>query len=134
MLNIKPETPPEDDLDAFRPAPQQHRLDDKAAVLEKEVQSLKSAFNRERFLYLFALQCFFVLLIAPNVSGEAFYFLVVAVILLSIGLARHLDFPWIGMHLEKWHDLLYEAAQKYILRKKPKEVETEPLDNGNGAG
>ena len=74
LPNTKTETPLEDDLDAFKPAPPQHRIDDKAAVLEKEVQSLKSGFNRERFLYFFVIQCLTLALVAPVLSGKVFYF------------------------------------------------------------
>lgn len=133
MPNTKTETPLEDDLAAFKPAPPQHRIDDKAAVLEKEVQSLKSGFNRERFLYFFVIECLTLALVALSLPGKVFYFLIVAALLFSIGLAKHLDFPWIGMHLEKWHDLFYEAAQRWLLGKKPKEIETEPFDNGSGS-
>ena len=131
LSNTKTETPPKNDLDAFQPGPPQHRIDDKAAVLEKEVQSLKSGFNRERFLYFFVIQCLMLSLAGLALPGKVFYFLIVAALLFSIGLAKHLDFPWIGMHLEKWHDLFYKAAEKWMLGKKPKEIETEPFENGN---
>lgn len=71
-------------------------------------------------------------LVGLALPGKIFYFLIVVALLLSIGLAKHLDFPWIGMHLEKWHDLFYRAAEKWLLGKKPQESETEPFDNSNG--
>ena len=122
MSSIETETPEKSDLDAFNPRPPQHRLDD------------KSGFNRERFLYFFAIQALILTLVGQSLPGNLFYILIVACLLFSIGLAKHLDFPWIGMHLEKWHDLFYKAAEKLLLRKDTKEIETEPFDNGNGTG
>lgn len=130
LKNTKTETPAKSDLESFKPAPPQHRIDDKAAVLEKEVQSLKSGFNQERFLYIFVIQGLFLALVAPALSGKVFYFLIVFALLFSIGLSKHLDFPWIGMHLEKWHDLFYSAAKNLLSGKKSKVQESEPLDNG----
>lgn len=102
LPNTKTETPPEDDLEAFKPAPLQHRIDDKAAVLEKEVQSLKVGFKRERFLYYFIIQGLVLGLIGPYVPGYVFTAMIVIALLFSIGLAKYLDFPWIVLHLEKW--------------------------------
>lgn len=131
MTNTKQETPSKDDLAGFKRSAPQHRLDDKAAVLEKEVQSLKSGFNRERFLYFFVIECLILVLIEPSIeSGRVFGLLVVAALLFSIGLGKHLDFPWIGVYLEKWHDLFYETAERALRKKPGKLLETEPLDNG----
>lgn len=44
---------------------------------------------------------------------------------------KYLDFPWIVLHLEKWEQLLYEAAQKRLLGKQPEEPQNEPIENGN---
>ena len=132
MTNINAETEkPLDDLDGFEPGPPRHRLDDKAAVLEKEVQSLKSGFNRERFLYYFVIQCLFLALIGIYAPPKVFGFMIVASLLFSIGLSKFLDFPWIGEHLERWHDACFDACNTHIFRNKPKEIKTEPLENGD---
>ncbi|HMQ39727.1 MAG TPA: hypothetical protein PKC09_00515, partial [Paracoccus sp. (in: a-proteobacteria)] len=106
-------------------------IDDKAAVLEKEVQSLKVGFKRERFLYYFIIQGLVLGLIGPYVPGYVFTAMIVIALLFSIGLAKYLDFPWIVLHLEKWEQLLYEAAQKRLLGKQPEEPQNEPIENGN---
>lgn len=131
LPNTKIETPPENDLEAFKPAPPQHRIDDKAAVLEKEIQSLKVGFKRERFLYIFVIQGLVLGLVGPHLPGFVFSVLIVIALLFSIGLAKYLDFPWIVLHLEKWEHLLYETAQKRLLGKKPEEPQNEPIENGN---
>ena len=131
MRSTKIETPPETDLEAFKPAPPEHRIDDTAAVLEKEVQSLKVGFKRERFLYYFIIQGLVLGLVGSYVPGFVFTVLIVFSLLSSIGLAKYLDFPWIVLHLEKWEHLCYEAAQKRLLGKKPEEPQNEPIENAD---
>ncbi|WP_417794791.1 hypothetical protein [Terasakiella pusilla] len=131
MPSTETETPPKDDLESFKPAPPQHRIDDKAAVLEKEVQSLKVGFKRERFLYYFIIQGLVLGLVGPHIPGSVFSVLIVIALLFSIGLAKYLDFPWIVIHLERWEQLLYEATQKRLLGKQLEEAQNEPIENGN---
>ncbi|AHD08089.1 ABC transporter permease [Phaeobacter gallaeciensis] len=131
MTSIENETPPENDLEAFKPGPPQHRIDDKAAVLEREIQDLKVGFRRERFLYYFIIQGLILGVVGPHLPGAVFGVLIVFCLLFSIGLAKFLDFPWIVLHLERWEQLLYDGAKKRILGPPESEVTTEPLDNGD---
>ena len=131
MLNTNTATQPESDLEAFKPAPPQHRIDDKAAVLEKEVQDLKVGFKRERFLYYFIIQGLVLGLVGAHIPSSVFAVLVVIALLFSIGLAKFLDFPWIVLHLEKWERLAYSAAEKQFIGKNPQEPQNEPIENGN---
>ena len=136
MTSTKQETPLEgelvtdsSDLDVFRPAPPSKRIDDKAATLEAEVTGLKTSFNRERFIYIFISSLLAVMAIGPHLSGALLSILVVGIIIFLLGMGKYLDFPWIVLPLERWHDMIFNAAEKKLNGKNP--VGIEPPQNGN---
>ncbi|OHV26947.1 hypothetical protein EOS93_06055 [Rhizobium sp. RMa-01] len=122
-----PETE-KDDLEAFRPAPPARRIDDKAASLEQDIQGLKANFNRERFAYYFVMVLLFNILIASIGNNPAIYICIIGSLLIMIGLAKWLDFPWVSAHLERWHDLFYQACERWLLKSKQPEVEPLPIE------
>ena len=111
------------DLDRFRPAPTSKRLDDKAATLEAELSGLKQSFARERYIYLFVMSVLFVTTLGPNMSGTMLLFLIAAVLIFLIAMGKYLDFPWVVIPLERWHDLLFNAAERRLNRQV---IEIEP--------
>lgn len=114
----------QNDLDAFKPSPPEHRLDDKAASLEEEIQELKREFKREKFTYIFAAN-FFLLLFISSVGNSATLTLSVIVSLMfQIAMAKWLDFPWITRNLERWHELVFQWGSKKV---NGEEDNTEPL-------
>jgi uncharacterized membrane protein YhaH (DUF805 family) len=117
------------DLDVFRPAPPSKRIDDKAATLEAEVTGLKTAFNRERFIYIFVSSLLTIMAIGPYLSGALLSILVVGVVIFVLGMGKYLDFPWIVLPLERWHDVLLKSADKW-LNGQPA-IGIEPPQNGN---
>lgn len=118
-----------DDLEAFPPAPPNRRIDDKAAVLEQDIQSLKANFNRERFAYYFVMLLLFNIFVASIAPQSAMYVSVVGSLLMLIGLGKWLDFPWISPHLERWHELFYRVCERWLIKNKPPEVEPLPVEN-----
>lgn len=115
------------DLDGFKPSPPEHRIDDKAATLEDELQDLKLKFNRERFMYVFILTVFFVCLIGPHLTNGLLAFLITAALVFTISVGKYLDFPWAVVPLERWHDLWYRYCEKRLLGSGD-ERETEPVE------
>ena len=76
LENTKDETPANsnnldngNDLEGFKPSPPAHKIDDKAAMLEDELQDIKLRFNRERFIYIYIAAFFLVLTIWPSGAG-----------------------------------------------------------------
>jgi hypothetical protein len=118
------------DLDVFRPAPPSKRIDDKAATLEAEVTGLKTAFNRERFIYIFVSCLLAVMALGPHLSGILLSILVVAIVIFLLGMGKYLDFPWIVLPLERWHDMIFNAADRRLNGNAP--VGIEPPQNENG--
>lgn len=111
------------DLDRFLPSPTSKRLDDKAATLEAELSGLKQSFARERYIYLFVMSVLFVTTLGPNMSGAMLIFLIAAVLIFLIAMGKYLDFPWIVIPLERWHDLIFNAAERRLNRQA---IEVEP--------
>jgi hypothetical protein len=88
------------------PAPQRpSRVDDKAAALEESVEHLKAEFRKERFVYIFIIGALFDTLMLAVAPGMASSFVLIATIILLIGLAKWLEFPWVT-ELEGWHNRL----------------------------
>ena len=110
---------PEDegDLDGFEPSPPSHRIDDKAATLEDELQDLKLRFNRERFMYVFIMVVLFVCLVGPNLTNGVLGFLITAALIFTISVGKYFDFPWAVVPLERWHDLWYRYCERKMLGK-----------------
>ena len=129
-LKSSPELEETRDLEGFAPSPPAHRIDEKAATLEDEIQDLKIKFNRERFTYVFILTVFFVLLIGPHLTNGLLAFLITAALIFTISVGKYLDFPWAVVPLERWHDLWYRACEKKLLGAGSKR-ETEPIENGD---
>ena len=82
------------------------KVDDKAAALENELSARSSRFNKERFAYYFAIITLVDALVGSFVPTSVFLFLIVASIILLIGLANWLEFPWVITHLVRWLNLL----------------------------
>jgi hypothetical protein len=140
LTNTKPETPLEgeilsesSDLDVFRPAPPSKRIDDKAAALEAEITGLKTGFNRERFIYIFISSLLAIMAFGPHLSGALLSILVVGIVIFLLGMGKYLDFPWIVLPLERWHDMLFNAANKRLNGGGPVGIEPPQNDNGDGA-
>jgi len=122
---IEDKSAQQSDLEAFEPAPPNRRLDDKAAILEQENSRLKSSFNRERYIYAFSIGILFNIIIASFGNNATIGISIVGSLLLFLGLASFLDFPWITPHLNRWHDLAFRVCEKWFMGKKVEE--TEPL-------
>jgi len=116
-----------EDLEGFKPSPPAHRIDDKAATLEDELQDLKLRFNRERFMYVFILTVFFVCLVGPHLTNGLLAFLVTAALIFTISVGKYLDFPWAVLPLERWHDLWYRYCERRLLGQ-GNEGKTEPIE------
>lgn len=133
--STKTETGSGSDLDNFSAGPPARRIDDKAAELEQEIQSIKANFNRERFTYYFVIALLFNILIASIAPKNSMLYLsIVGCLMLLIALGKWLDFPWISSHLERWHDLFFRFCERWMIGKKPDEVEPLPPNhNENNA-
>jgi len=115
------------DLQAFEPSPPEHRLDDKAASLEDDVQSLKAEFKRERFVYIFSVIVLFLLFVGSVGNESVFVLAIIAALILLIGLANWLQFPWVVVNLQRWHDLCFLWMQKKVRGETAEDEDTEPL-------
>src|SRR5690606_30982625 len=62
------------DLDAFAPSPPQHRLDDKAAALEAEIEALKAESKRVYFVLIFVSVVFFLMLFGSVARNPVFFY------------------------------------------------------------
>ena len=136
LRNTKLETPLEgeiipdsNDLDRFRPAPPSKKIDDKAAALEAEIAGLKTGFNRERFIYIFISSVLALMAIGPNLSGALLSILLVSIVVFLLGMGKYLDFPWIVLPLERWHDMLFNAADKRLNGNRAPGIEPPQNDN-----
>lgn len=129
--NSLPEVDDAGDLEGFQPSPPAHRIDDKAATLEDELQDLKLRFGRERFMYIFIITTLTVVLVGPSITNNFILgFFVIAALIFVIAMGKYLDFPWAVLPLERWHDLLYKACERKFLGN-GKDTKTEPIDDGN---
>lgn len=79
------------------------RVDDKAAALEESVEHYRAEFRRERFVYIFIIAVLFDALMLSIAPIGAASFAIVASLILLIGLAKWLEFPWVVTELEGWH-------------------------------
>lgn len=139
MTNTKHETPLEgevlaksdNDLDHFLPAPSSKRLDDKAATLEAEITGLKTSFSRERFIYIFICSLLAIMALGPHLSGVLLSVMIVAIVIFLLGMGKYLDFPWIVLPLERWHDMIFNAANRRLNGSGATNVEPRN-DNDNG--
>ena len=139
MTNTKPETPLDgeilsesgNDLDHFRPSASSKRLDDKAATLEAEISGLKTSFARERFIHIFISTLLFIMALGPNLSVTLLSVLIVGAVVFLLGMGKYLDFPWIVLPLERWHDMVFNAANKRLNGYDPTTVEPKN-DDGTG--
>lgn len=113
-----PETGPtkvsNSDLDHFKPAAPSKRLDDKAAALEAEIIGLKQAFGRERYIYIFIACLLFVMAIGPYLPASLLTVLIIALLVFLIAMGKYLDFPWIVLPLERWHDLALRWVDRRV--------------------
>jgi hypothetical protein len=120
------------DLDGFRPAPPAKRIDDKAAALEAEISGLKTAFNRERFIFTFVACLFAVMALGPHLTGALLSILLVGIVIFLLGMGKYWDFPWIVLPLERWHDMLFNAADKRLNGGGLTGIEPPQTDQSNG--
>lgn len=98
------------------------RRDDKAAALENELLERTARFNKERFVYIFVIVGLIDAFLGSFVPRSVFAFLMVWSLILLIGLANWLDFPWIIEHLTRWEHLFFRRFE----RKKDIETDIEP--------
>ena len=65
---------------------------------------MKSEFRKERFVYCFVIAVLFNLFVSTVANGLTASLSVVSTLILLIGLAKWLEFPWVVTHLEVWLD------------------------------
>lgn len=116
------------DLEVFQPSPPSHRIDDKAATLEDELQDLKIRLNRERFLSCFIGIVLAVCLVGPSLPNIVLGYLIIASLIFIIVLAKYLDFPWAVPILERFLELLFKGLEKKLVGNSADE-KTEPIDD-----
>ena len=66
------------------------------------MEATKSEFRKERFVYYFIIAVLFNLFISTASNGMTCSISVIASVILLIGLAKWLEFPWVVTHLEVW--------------------------------
>lgn len=101
----------------LRPPTPTTEVDDKAAALESVIESLKSELRKERFVFIFVIITLFDGLILQTGSIALFWYFAVSSLILLIGLARWLEFPWVIVNLEGWLNRLGRAFDKKFLGK-----------------
>ncbi len=84
---------------------------------------MRSEFKKERFVYIFIIISLIDGGIAEKYGNSATWLSVIASLVLLLGLANWLEFPWIMVHLERWLNLVYRAGERWIAGKKSDEVE-----------
>jgi hypothetical protein len=89
-----------------RPNSPERKLDDKAAALETELVECKARFNKERFVYIYAIIVLVDALIGYSAPPQVFTLLIVASLIISIGLEKWLEFPWVVENLGRWLSIL----------------------------
>jgi hypothetical protein len=117
-VNTKPETPPEiTDLDKFTGAAPAKKLDDKAAMLEAELASTKSAQTSERTICIFIISVLVCALVGSLVDKTSvFWFMVASCIVLNIVVSRSFGAPLLASYLEPWNARLLKAFDKHVLK------------------
>jgi di/tricarboxylate transporter len=95
--------PNKTEIEILNPPTPPTRVDDKAAALEESVEGLRAEFRRERFVYIFIIAALFDALLLSVAPASAAWFMVVASLVLLIGCAKWLEFPWVIAELEGWH-------------------------------
>jgi hypothetical protein len=96
----------------LRPPDSVTKVDDKAAALEASIESMRAEFRKERFVYCFVIAAIFNLFVSAVASMTAIGISIVASLILLIGLAKWLEFPWIVTHLELWLDRMGRTWDK----------------------
>ncbi|RWK81030.1 hypothetical protein [Mesorhizobium sp.] len=114
------------DLEAFNPSPPNHKIDDKAAQLEEEIQAIKVEAKRVYFVLSFIATAFFLLFVASVGNRAVIAIAIAASLILLIGIAKWLEFPWVVLNLERWHDMFFKACERWIGGKKPPTTEPVP--------
>lgn len=128
MNTIHGNSEPENgDLEAFDPGPPGRKLDDKAAQLEGEIQSVKRDARRVYFVLSFVATAFFLLFVASVGNSAVIAIAIAASLVLMIGIAKWLEFPWVVVNLERWHDMFFKACEGKLTGKKAQT--TEPIPN-----
>lgn len=112
-----PEIDSRDNHVVLRPPTPTTEVDDKAAALESVIESLKSELRKERFVFIFVIITLFDGLILQTGSIALFWYFAVSSLILLIGLARWLEFPWVIVNLEGWLNRLGRAFDKKFLGK-----------------
>ena len=114
---------PPSDLDVFVGAPSTKKLDDKAAILETELASLKSRQAKERSIFVFIISVLVCILIGQSSSGGVFTFAVIACVILNIVFSRTLGAPMLADYLEPWNSRLQKLFDEKFLGKSEEEFE-----------
>lgn len=105
MTNTDDESPLDNkqsanDLDGFSASPSAIRLDDKAAVLERDLVAVRSRQANERVIFTFALGVMFCVIIGlVSVDAGLFWFTVAAATVLNIEFSRSLVAPLLASML-----------------------------------
>lgn len=134
MPNTKDETtpsgaPPDEDtapsdLDGFSASPPEKRLDDKAAVLERDLVAVRSRQASERTLFIFALSAMFCVIVGlTDVEPYVFWVTCGAAIVFNIVVSRSLGAPLLASLLEPWNIRFQKAFDRHVLGKKEDEYE-----------
>ncbi len=90
------------------------KIDDKAAALENTIECLKAELRKERFVYIFIIISMFDgLMLSTGNEGLFLYFLFMSLIIL-IGLANWLEFPWVVVNLEKFLNRAGKSWDKWL--------------------
>jgi hypothetical protein len=97
------------EIDVLKPPTPPTKVDDKAAALEESIEGQRVEFKRERFVYFFVIAVLFDALMLSVAPSRSAWFVVVASLVLLIGLAKWLQFPWVVAELEGWHNRIITA-------------------------
>lgn len=89
-------------------------MDEKIHRLEQELLALKTSNSRERYVILFLLNVAVVATVGTFSPGYVFLFLIAATIILQIGLANWLNFPWVIQPLTRWLKILERWMEKKL--------------------
>lgn len=94
--------PPEFPTILFEPETPPTKADDAISALQDIIESHKAESRKERFVCIFVMIILFDGFVGQLASTSVFVFFIVASLILSIALARWLEFPWIVTDLEVW--------------------------------